>query len=43
MKEYKVIILGCGAAGAMCALSTKEKSVAVIDSNTKVAKKLFML
>ena len=40
MKEYKVIILGCGAAGAMCALSTKEKSVAVIDSNTKVAKKL---
>lgn len=42
MKNFKVIILGCGASGIMCALSTKEKNVAVIDVVTKPAKKLLV-
>ena len=40
MKEYKVVILGAGAAGTMCALSTNAKNVAIVDLNTKPAKKL---
>jgi len=31
MKKYEVIIIGCGASGSMCALTTKSKSVAVVD------------
>ncbi len=42
MKKYKVAILGAGASGVMCALSTKQKSVALIDSSTKPAKKLLV-
>lgn len=42
MKKYKAIILGCGASGVMCALSTSEKSLAIIDGATKPAKKLLV-
>ncbi len=41
MKIYDVIILGCGASGLMCASNIgKKKSVAIIDVNDRVAKKL---
>ena len=41
MKIYDVIILGCGASGLMCASNIgKKKSVAIIDVNESVAKKL---
>ena len=41
MKIYDVIILGAGASGLMCASHLdKNKDVAIIDSNEKVAKKL---
>ena len=41
MKIYDIIILGAGASGLMCAANLgKKKSVAIIDGNEKVAKKL---
>jgi predicted Rossmann fold flavoprotein len=41
MKIYDVIILGAGASGLMCAAHlNKRLDVAIIDTNTKVAKKL---
>ena len=41
MKIYDVIILGAGASGLMCASNIgKKKSVAIIEVNDKVAKKL---
>lgn len=41
MKIYDVIILGAGASGLMCASNIgKKKSVAIIEVNEKVAKKL---
>ncbi|WP_457743479.1 NAD(P)/FAD-dependent oxidoreductase [Sulfurimonas sp.] len=41
MKIYDVVILGAGASGLMCAANLAKKvSVAVIDTNDKVAKKL---
>jgi len=41
MKIYDVIILGCGASGLMCASNIgKKKSVAIIEVNERVAKKL---
>ncbi len=40
MKEYQIIILGGGASGSMCALSCRQKSIAIIDNNNKIAKKL---
>jgi predicted Rossmann fold flavoprotein len=41
MKIYDVIVLGAGASGLMCASNIgKKKSVAIIDVNAKVAKKL---
>ncbi|MBQ3048121.1 MAG: aminoacetone oxidase family FAD-binding enzyme [Clostridia bacterium] len=40
MKNYDVVIIGCGASGCMAALNCKNKKVAVIDLNTKPAKKL---
>ena len=41
MKIYEIIILGAGASGLMCAANLgKKKSVAIIDGNEKVAKKL---
>jgi hypothetical protein len=41
MKKYDVIILGAGASGLMCASNLgKKKSVLVIDTNDKVARKL---
>ena len=43
MKNYEIIIIGCGASGSMCALHTKCKSVAIIDSQTKVAKNITVL
>ena len=42
MKNFDGIILGCGAAGAMCAISSKVKSLAVIDVATRPAKKLLV-
>ena len=41
MKIYDIVILGAGASGLMCASNlSKKKSVAIIDGNEKVAKKL---
>ena len=42
MKHYKVVILGCGASGAMCALSAKCDNLAVIDANVSPAKKILV-
>ena len=42
MKHYNAIIIGGGASGVMCALTTKNKSVAIIDKNTKLAKKIMV-
>ncbi len=42
MKYYEVIIIGCGASGIMCALKSKQKNIAIIDSNTKPAKKILV-
>lgn len=42
MKQFDVVILGAGASGTMCALSTHNQSVALIDSATKVAKKVLV-
>ena len=42
MKEYEVIIIGCGVSGTMCALTTKSKSVAIIDGNYLPAKKILV-
>lgn len=42
MKIYKTIILGGGASACMCALFSKEKDIAMIDSNSKPAKKLLV-
>jgi predicted Rossmann fold flavoprotein len=40
MQQFEVIILGAGASGTICALTTKAKRVALVDCGTKVAKKL---
>ena len=41
MKIYDVLILGAGASGLMCAGNIgKKKSVAIVDGNDKIAKKL---
>lgn len=42
MKKYDSIIIGSGASGCMCALTTKNKSVALIDNNNVVAKKILV-
>lgn len=42
MKKFDVVILGCGASGTMCALSIKNRNVAIIDCATKPAKKLLV-
>lgn len=42
MKEFDTIILGGGASGCMCALSCNNGSVAIIDNNNKIAKKLLV-
>lgn len=42
MKNYKVIILGGGASACMCAMVAKEKNIAIIDNNTKLAKKVLV-
>lgn len=42
MKIYDIAIMGAGASGSMCALSIKNKSVALIDTNYKVAKKILV-
>ena len=42
MKYFKVIILGCGASGAMCAVQAKESDLAVIDMGSKPVKKLMV-
>lgn len=42
MKNYNTIIIGCGASGVMCALSSKCDQIAVIDACTKPAKKIMV-
>ena len=42
MKHYNVIIIGAGASGCMCALTTKNKSVAIIDCGKSLAKKIMV-
>lgn len=42
MKKYNVVIIGAGASGCMCALTTKNSSVAIIDNNHIVAKKILV-
>ena len=42
MKHYNVIIIGGGASGCMCALTTKNKSVAIIDCGKTIAKKIMV-
>ena len=42
MKNYKTVIIGCGAAGCMCALSIKSGKVAIIDKATKPFKKILV-
>lgn len=42
MKEFETIILGGGASGCMCMLSSKQESVAIIDKESKIAKKLLV-
>lgn len=42
MKDYDAIIIGCGASGTMCALSTKNKNVAIIDCNFLPSKKILV-
>ena len=42
MKHYNVIIIGAGASGCMCALTTKNKSVAIIDCGKTIAKKIMV-
>lgn len=40
MKNFNVVVLGCGAAGSMCTLASKTSNLAVIDVATRPAKKL---
>lgn len=42
MKRYKTIILGCGASGAMCAVSSSQKDMAILDVASKPAKKILV-
>ena len=42
MKNFDVVIIGCGASGTMAALKCKQKSIAVIDACSKPAKKLLV-
>ena len=42
MKTYNVVIVGCGASGSLSALFCKEKSLAIIDSSLKPAKKILV-
>jgi len=42
MKSYNTIIIGAGAAGCMCALSSTNKSVAIIDQGKMLAKKIMV-
>jgi len=42
LKKFKVVILGAGASGCMCALTTKQKSVALIDRRNYAGWKLSM-
>ena len=42
MKRYKVIIIGAGASGCMCALKSKEKRIAIIDTVKTLAKKIMV-
>ena len=42
MKTFDTIILGGGASACMCAMSTKNQKIAIIDNNNKIAKKLLV-
>lgn len=42
MLEFDTIILGGGASGCMCALISKNKNIAIIDKESKIAKKLLV-
>ena len=38
----RVIVVGAGASGLMCALKAKEKNIAIIDANSKPGKKILV-
>ena len=42
MEKHKMIILGGGASGCMCALSTECKDVCIIDRQNKIGKKILV-
>ncbi len=42
MKHHKTIIIGCGASGAFCGMTTKGDDVAIIDAEFTPAKKLLV-
>ena len=42
MKTHNTIIIGAGASGCMCAITTQNKDVAIIDSNYQIAKKILV-
>lgn len=42
MKEFETIILGGGASGTMCAMFCQTNNVAIIDNNSKLAKKVLV-
>ena len=42
IKKYKTIILGGGASACMCAMCSSNAGIAIIDANTKLAKKILV-
>ena len=42
MKKHDIIIIGAGASGCMCAITAKNKDIAIIDNNHQIAKKLLV-
>lgn len=42
MKKYDAIIIGAGASGCMCAISSTNKNIAILDSSHQIAKKILV-
>lgn len=42
MKKYDAIIIGTGASGCMCAISSTNKNIAILDSSHQIAKKILV-